>query len=191
VAAPSPQTNTPAHRIEKILTSRAALEGEPEQVTVLCVDIVGVTTLAEQRDPEEGAPMGHIPTMPDVEINPWGCSALMGYRPGMSVLARWNHVSEKSVTLPCEGLGPKPSKRRQLLYTWPYTVDKVHLSLIQMTERLEVHVLRCGEVHGHVAIVRTCDTVASDIEALRRKDGIPAVLATHEKHPLRHIAHLH
>jgi hypothetical protein len=44
---------------------------------------------------------------------------------------------------------------------------------------LEAHSLENGEVRGHVAIVRTCDTVASDIEALRRKHGIPDVLAAH------------
>jgi class 3 adenylate cyclase/tetratricopeptide (TPR) repeat protein len=47
-----PGAYTPAHLVEKILTSRSALEGERKQVTVLFADIVGFTTLAEQRDPE-------------------------------------------------------------------------------------------------------------------------------------------
>jgi len=58
-------------------------------------------------------------------------------------------------------------------------VDKVRLSLIHTTEMLEAHSLGSGEVRGHLAIVRTCDTVASDIESLRRKHGISDVLATH------------
>src|SRR5262245_49234206 len=35
---PSPQSYTPKHLAEKILTSRAALEGERKQVTVLFAD---------------------------------------------------------------------------------------------------------------------------------------------------------
>jgi class 3 adenylate cyclase len=38
---------------EQILTSRAALEGERKQVTVLFCDLVDWTVLASQRDPEE------------------------------------------------------------------------------------------------------------------------------------------
>jgi hypothetical protein len=57
-------------------------------------------------------------------------------------------------------------------------VDKVRLSLIHTTEMLKVHSLGSGEVRGHMAIVRTCDTVASDIESFRRKHGISDVLAT-------------
>jgi hypothetical protein len=59
-------------------------------------------------------------------------------------------------------------------------VDKVRLSLIHTTEMLEAHSLGNGEARGHGAIVRTCDTVASDVEALRRKHGIPDVLASHD-----------
>jgi hypothetical protein len=39
MAAPSPQMYTPAHLIEKILASQAALEGECKQVTVLFADL--------------------------------------------------------------------------------------------------------------------------------------------------------
>ncbi|MGH7344419.1 MAG: ATP-binding protein, partial [Candidatus Rokuibacteriota bacterium] len=38
---------------EKILTSKAALEGERKQVTVLFVDVSGFTSLSERLDPEE------------------------------------------------------------------------------------------------------------------------------------------
>ena len=43
----------PKHLAEKILTSRAALEGEREQVTVLFADVKGLMELAGQLDPEE------------------------------------------------------------------------------------------------------------------------------------------
>ncbi len=44
----SPETYTPKHLAEKILTSRGALEGERKQVTVLFTDIVNSTGLAER-----------------------------------------------------------------------------------------------------------------------------------------------
>ena len=50
---PSPQSYTPRHLAEKILASRAALEGERKQVTVLFADVVGSTELIQDRDPEE------------------------------------------------------------------------------------------------------------------------------------------
>jgi hypothetical protein len=53
MVAPSPQTYTPAHLIEKILTSKAALEGERKQVTVLFADLKGSMELLADRDPEE------------------------------------------------------------------------------------------------------------------------------------------
>ena len=56
-AAPSPQTYTPAHLAEKILTSRAALEGERKQVTVLFADLKGSMELLADRDPEDAAPL--------------------------------------------------------------------------------------------------------------------------------------
>jgi class 3 adenylate cyclase/tetratricopeptide (TPR) repeat protein len=47
-AARTPESYTPAHLAQKILTSRAALAGERKQVTVLFCDVVGSTALAER-----------------------------------------------------------------------------------------------------------------------------------------------
>ena len=44
---------TPKHLAEKILTSKAALEGERKQVTVLFADLKGSMELLADRDPEE------------------------------------------------------------------------------------------------------------------------------------------
>jgi len=49
----SPHTYTPKHLAEKILTSKAALEGERKQVTVLFADLKGSMELLADRDPEE------------------------------------------------------------------------------------------------------------------------------------------
>jgi class 3 adenylate cyclase/tetratricopeptide (TPR) repeat protein len=49
----SPETYTPKHIAEKILTSRHALEGERKQVTVLFADMKGSMELLADRDPEE------------------------------------------------------------------------------------------------------------------------------------------
>jgi class 3 adenylate cyclase/tetratricopeptide (TPR) repeat protein len=49
----SPRSYTPKHLAEKILTSRAALEGERKQVTVLFADMKGSMELLADRDPEE------------------------------------------------------------------------------------------------------------------------------------------
>jgi class 3 adenylate cyclase/tetratricopeptide (TPR) repeat protein len=49
----SPQSYTPPHLAEKILTSRTALAGERKQVTVLFADVSGFTSIAERLDPEE------------------------------------------------------------------------------------------------------------------------------------------
>src|SRR5207302_1848209 len=49
----SPQSYTPKHLAEKILTSKAALEGERKQVTVLFADMKGSMELLADRDPEE------------------------------------------------------------------------------------------------------------------------------------------
>ena len=48
---PSPQDYTPKHLAEKILTSKAALEGERKQVTVLFADLKGSMELLADRDP--------------------------------------------------------------------------------------------------------------------------------------------
>jgi class 3 adenylate cyclase/tetratricopeptide (TPR) repeat protein len=48
----SPRSYTPQHLAEKILTSRAALEGERKQVTVLFADIKGSMELLVDRDAE-------------------------------------------------------------------------------------------------------------------------------------------
>jgi class 3 adenylate cyclase len=49
----APQSYTPKHLAEKILTSRATLEGERKQVTVLFADLKGSMELLADRDPEE------------------------------------------------------------------------------------------------------------------------------------------
>jgi predicted amidophosphoribosyltransferase len=49
----SAESYTPKHLAEKILTSRAALEGERKQVTVLFADLKGSIELLADRDPEE------------------------------------------------------------------------------------------------------------------------------------------
>ncbi len=49
----SPESYTPRHLAEKILTSKAALEGERKQVTVLFADLKGSMELLADRDPEE------------------------------------------------------------------------------------------------------------------------------------------
>src|SRR5207253_3968605 len=60
-AAPMPATvhgqeplaHMPLHLAEKILTTRAALEGERKQVTVLFADLKGSMEILADRDPEE------------------------------------------------------------------------------------------------------------------------------------------
>jgi class 3 adenylate cyclase/tetratricopeptide (TPR) repeat protein len=49
----SPKSYTPQRLADKILTSRAALEGERKQVTVLFADIKGSMELLADRDPED------------------------------------------------------------------------------------------------------------------------------------------
>jgi class 3 adenylate cyclase/tetratricopeptide (TPR) repeat protein len=53
VRSPAPETYTPRHLAEKILTSKSALEGERKQVTVLFADLKGSMELLADRDPEE------------------------------------------------------------------------------------------------------------------------------------------
>src|SRR5438552_6762895 len=49
----SPESYTPKHLAERILTSKAALEGERKHVTVLFADLKGSMELLADRDPEE------------------------------------------------------------------------------------------------------------------------------------------
>jgi class 3 adenylate cyclase len=49
----SPEINTPKYLAERIITSKAALEGERKQVTVLFADMKGSMELLADRDPEE------------------------------------------------------------------------------------------------------------------------------------------
>src|SRR3989449_11291327 len=49
----SPDTYTPRHLAERILTTKAALEGERKQVTILFADLKGSMELLADRDPEE------------------------------------------------------------------------------------------------------------------------------------------
>src|SRR5512139_1508671 len=49
----SPESYTPKHLAERILTSRSALEGERKLVTVLFADLKGSMELLADRDPEE------------------------------------------------------------------------------------------------------------------------------------------
>jgi class 3 adenylate cyclase/tetratricopeptide (TPR) repeat protein len=49
----SPEKYTPKHLAEKIINSKAALEGERKQVTVLFADLKGSMELLADRDPEE------------------------------------------------------------------------------------------------------------------------------------------
>ena len=51
--AAAPESYTPKHLAEKILTSKVALEGERKQVTVLFADLKGSMELLAERDPEE------------------------------------------------------------------------------------------------------------------------------------------
>ena len=49
----TPETYTPKHLAERIINSKAALEGERKQVTVLFADLKGSMELLADRDPEE------------------------------------------------------------------------------------------------------------------------------------------
>ena len=48
-----PQSYTPKHLAEKILTTRSAIEGERKIVTVMFADVSGFTSLSEKLDPED------------------------------------------------------------------------------------------------------------------------------------------
>ena len=49
----SPESYTPKHLAEKILTSKSALEGERKQITVLLADLKGSMEILTDRDPED------------------------------------------------------------------------------------------------------------------------------------------
>src|SRR5205814_7568435 len=49
----SPQSYTPRHLAEKILSTRSAVEGERKQVSVMFTDVSGFTAMSERLDPEE------------------------------------------------------------------------------------------------------------------------------------------
>jgi class 3 adenylate cyclase/tetratricopeptide (TPR) repeat protein len=49
----SPEAYTPKHLAEKILTSKAAIEGERKIVTVMFSDVSGFTAISEKLDPED------------------------------------------------------------------------------------------------------------------------------------------
>ena len=49
----APQSYTPKHLAEKILTSRSTIEGERKLVTVMFADVAGFTALSEKLDPED------------------------------------------------------------------------------------------------------------------------------------------
>ncbi len=48
-----PQSYTPKHLAEKILTTRSTLEGERKLVTVMFADVAGFTAISETLDPED------------------------------------------------------------------------------------------------------------------------------------------
>ena len=49
----APQSYTPKHLAEKIMTSRSSIEGERKLVTVMFADVAGFTAMSEQLDPED------------------------------------------------------------------------------------------------------------------------------------------
>jgi hypothetical protein len=48
-----PQSYTPKHLKEKILTTRSSIEGEHKLVTVFFADVANYTSISEKLDPEE------------------------------------------------------------------------------------------------------------------------------------------
>ena len=49
----SPESYTPKHLAERILTSRASLEGERKRVSIIFADLKGSMELLADRDPED------------------------------------------------------------------------------------------------------------------------------------------
>ena len=48
-----PQSYTPKHLKDKILTTRSSIEGERKQVTIFFADMTNYTSISEKLDPEE------------------------------------------------------------------------------------------------------------------------------------------
>ena len=65
----SPDSYTPKHLAERILTSKAALEGERKQVTVLFADLKGSMELLADRDPGRGQAPGSAGAPPYRGVN--------------------------------------------------------------------------------------------------------------------------
>src|SRR5262245_28214240 len=59
---PHPRPTPPKHLAERIINSKAALEGERKQVTVLFADLKGSMELLADRDPEERRARFSIPS---------------------------------------------------------------------------------------------------------------------------------
>ena len=53
IAYNQPQSYTPKHLANKILTTRASIEGERKVVTVLFADVANSTAISEKLDPED------------------------------------------------------------------------------------------------------------------------------------------
>ena len=108
----SPEAYTPKHLAEKILSSRAALEGERKQVTVLFADLKGSTELMADRDPEEAreAPRS------GARADDGGRPPLRGHRqPGAWATASWRCSARRSPTrtTPCGPATPRCGCRRR------------------------------------------------------------------------------
>ena len=48
-----PQSYTPKHLVDKIITARSSIEGERKLVTVFFADVANYTSISEKLDPEE------------------------------------------------------------------------------------------------------------------------------------------
>ena len=84
----SPETYTPKHLAEKILTSKSALEGERKHVTVLFADLKGSMELLADRDPEAARKvldpvLERMSVLPDASLGgAWRLRAWSGTRAG-------------------------------------------------------------------------------------------------------------
>ena len=92
---PRPETYTPRHLAEKILTSKAALEGERKQVTVLFADLKGSMELLRGPRPGRGAEDHRSGPRADDGSRP----PLRGHRqPGAWATASWRSSARRSLT---------------------------------------------------------------------------------------------